>query len=70
MSCSFFRKLLCSHYWEDSPSVRFYSEFMDAPNPNGFGNMKLMICNKCGKTTMRRFDFIDVKYIEVNLDEL
>ena len=59
----FFKQLFCSHYYEDSPSPEFYIKWMETPNPNGFGNMKLFICNECGKTIMKDYNFKDIKRI-------
>ena len=59
----FFKKLFCFYYYEDRPSVEFYEEFITSVNPLGFGGMKLVICNKCGKTTCKPWDFIDIKQI-------
>jgi len=59
----FIKKLFCFHYYEDHPSVEHYETFMEAPNPRGFGHMKLVICNNCGKTKMVDCNFMDIKRI-------
>ena len=62
----FFKRIFCIHYYEDTPSVRFAPKFFSETDFTGFNGLKKMICNKCGKTTYKPMDFIDIKFIDNN----
>ena len=59
-----FKSLFCTHYYEDIASPKYFERFIASINPQGFGGVKLVICNKCGKMKIKKFDFVDIKYIE------
>ena len=60
---SFFKKLLCSHYFEDEPSLENYDRFISYPSLWRVG-MKTVVCNKCGKLKHVDINYRDIKYIK------
>ena len=61
---SFLKELFCLHEYVNEPIVKYYHKFVATPNPNGYGDKRLVICNKCGKTSHKDYNYIPITRIK------